>query len=83
MGEFQAMKQIGAHENIIQVIEFCEMAKIKINVKLSETIEYLALSFAENESLLDVLNERENKFSEKWVRYWFRQILKGIKHIHS
>ena len=22
-------------------------------------------------------------FPEKWVRFWFRQIVQGLKHIHS
>ena len=83
--EFLTMKAIGKHEHII---EFLECAK-EINRYFNDNyfgrttrITYLALEYAPNGNLLDYLNGKE-KVEEKWVRYWFRQILAGLKHIKS
>jgi serine/threonine protein kinase len=41
----------------------------------------LALKFAQNESILKYLmTDQSVNLAEKWVRYWFRQILAGLIH---
>lgn len=48
------------------------------------TISYLALEIASNKTLLEYLLKEANDYvEEKWVRYWFRQILAGMIHIRS
>jgi serine/threonine protein kinase len=43
----------------------------------------LALEFAQNKTLLDYLMTKPGQIEEKWVRYWFLQILAGLKHIRD
>ena len=66
-----------------KLVEFGSMAERTQNKTQSQTLSYLAFSHAENGSLYQVLNFKGKLFSENWVRYWFRQMLEGLKHIHS
>ena len=74
------MKAIGSHPNIIECVEFADNVK-----RVQEGIgidagEYLAMEFALNGSLVDyVLYKNEILIGEKWARYWFKQILAGLK----
>jgi serine/threonine protein kinase len=76
------MKAIGKHKQIIEYVEFAN--------KFSESSEhkfkgnsYLALKYAQNKTLLDYLMSKKGMIEEKWVRYWFLQILKGLQHINN
>ncbi len=70
------MKLIGSHNSIIRYFELGEKNEKIIS---SETdykfITYLALEYAANNSLQNYLSSREELLDEKWVRYWFRQIV--------
>jgi serine/threonine protein kinase len=47
-------------------------------------INYLALEFALNKTLLEYLiHQKEGYVEEKWVRFWFRQILSGLGHMRT
>ena len=50
-----------------------------------EITSYLALEYADNKDLLGyLLNQTETEFvQEKWVRYWFRQILAALIHMRT
>ena len=77
------MKNIGSHDHLVKMIEYGPMAeRALVYSKIKEKSSYLALSYAENGALIEVLNRRKEVFPERWVRYWFRQIVQGLKHIH-
>jgi serine/threonine protein kinase len=81
--EFSSMKAIGKHPHIIEYLECAKEINRFFNEEMKVArISYLALEYAPNGNLLDYLNCKE-KIEEKWVRYWFRQILAGLKHIKS
>ncbi len=83
MSEFQVMKTIGKHENLIEYIEFGEEFTTSEGSILKGKC-YLALEYANNKTLLDYLLTKSSGFvHEKWVRYWFLQIYKGLYYIRS
>jgi len=48
------------------------------------TSNYLALEFASNKNLVEYLMHHPNRFvEEKWVRYWFKQMLNGLIHMKN
>jgi serine/threonine protein kinase len=47
-----------------------------------DAVQYLALEFALNKTLLDYLMAKPQT-GDQWSRYWFKQILKGLKHINQ
>ena len=82
MSEFQVMKTIGKHESLIEYIEFGE----EFTTSEESTLKgkcYLALEYATNKTLLDYLMSKPGMVHEKWVRYWFLQIFKGLYYIRS
>ena len=42
---------------------------------------YIALEFAENGTLLDYFLYKNSRISEKWLRFWFKQVLSGLQYI--
>lgn len=74
------MKTIEKQENIIGYIEFADTFISHFN---TEGQSYLALEYASNKTLLDYLMSKQGIVEEKWVRYWFLQVLKGLKHINK
>jgi serine/threonine protein kinase len=81
------MKAIGKHENIIEYIELgSNIERIFVSTNELKIINYLALEYAVNKTLLEYLIHQiddDDFVSEKWVRYWFRQILAGLIHMRS
>jgi serine/threonine protein kinase len=77
------MKAIGKHKNIIEYIELgSNIKRIFVLTNELKIINYLALEFAANKTLLSYLQSKnQGPLSEKWVRYWFRQILAGLIHM--
>jgi serine/threonine protein kinase len=74
--EFEVMKNIGRHKNIINYIELGK--DFIAQPPVIEGIFYLALEYASNKTLCDYLNSMEGYLDEKWVRYWFCQIFEGL-----
>ena len=68
------MKAIGKHPNIIEYIEFGkDMDRFLVEPGKMKAVNYLALDFAVNKTLLEYLIHQKKGFvAEKWVRYWFR-----------
>lgn len=63
------------HENVIQMIEYHP-----------EQPEYIAITFAKAKSLLLFLLSPFGKNltqNEKWTRYFFKQVIQGLSHIHE
>jgi serine/threonine protein kinase len=67
----------------VNLVEYIEYGKdIKSDNKNLNGKNYLALELAENGSLLNYfLSKKDKNFSEKWLRYWFKQVLRGLIHI--
>jgi serine/threonine protein kinase len=42
---------------------------------------YIALEFAENGNLIDYFDYKKACISEKWLRFWFKQVLSGLQYI--
>ena len=78
------MKEIGKHPNIVEFIEFGKEAERKISKISQETIicSYLAMEYVENNALFQVLRNTKDSelmnYKEKWIRYWFRQMVEGL-----
>ena len=83
MQEFLTLKAIGKHPHIIEYIEYGKRAERvrSINGGQFDYVSYLALELAMNKTLLDYLLSRSRPIGEKWTRYWFLQILSGLKHM--
>ena len=42
---------------------------------------YIALEFAENGNLIDYFKIRNTWIPEKWLRFWFKQVISGLQYI--
>ena len=79
--EFEVMKNIGRHKSLINYIELGK--DFTAEPPAINGTFYLALEYASNKTLYDYLSSWGDYLDEKWVRYWFLQILKGLQHIKS
>jgi serine/threonine protein kinase len=72
--EFKVMKAIGKHQHIIEYIELGKsIDRFFVETGENKIINYLALEFAVNKTLLEYLiYQKQGYVEEKWVRYWFR-----------
>jgi serine/threonine protein kinase len=75
--EFNVMKAIGKHPHLIEYIEYAQNVQ-RVRDTGIDGVSYLALELAINKTLLDYLMTKPGHMSEKWTRFWFRQILLGL-----
>ncbi|TNV78194.1 hypothetical protein FGO68_gene3599 [Halteria grandinella] len=70
--EFYVLEKLGYHPNIVRLIEFQQQEPC-----------YMALEYAKGQSLISYLKQSENTMNEKWVRYFFKQIISAMEHMHD
>ncbi len=68
------------HENLIKYYEYAENVQRFQHTGVN-TVQYLALKHY-SATLLDYLMGAKPQTEDQWGRYWFRQILNGLKHIN-
>ncbi|TNV72543.1 hypothetical protein FGO68_gene4762 [Halteria grandinella] len=71
--EYHVMNDVGRHPNIIEMIEFNPASPF-----------YMATHFAKAKCLYSYLAEMKAgvTYQEKWSRYFFRQVIEGVLHLH-
>ena len=83
------MEQIGKNLSIIKFYRFDPDAKVYLEELTEPTQCYLATEYAKGGNLMDVVIrfyynlDSEIFLIERFVRKLFRQIMKGVKHIHE
>jgi serine/threonine protein kinase len=81
--EFEAMRAIGKHEHLIEYKEYAQNFQSPLRNVDVDVTSYLALEIAINKNLFDYLVASKDYLSEKWTRFWFKQILQGLYHINQ
>eukprot|EP01084_Bolivina_argentea_P002614 4842_1 len=72
ISEIKIHNALPKHENIIQFIKYFDD---KNNV-------YILLEMCTNETLMELIN-KQNKLNENEVKFFIKQIINGIKFLHS
>ena len=72
--EYCVMDALGSHVNLIKMIEYTEKEPC-----------YMALQFAKAKCLFNYLATMNatNTQNEKWARYFFKQIVTALAHMHE
>lgn len=70
------------HLNVLNVIEPTKQGKIQNSDGTTKDVLYVVLELAKGGELFDYLMET-GKFGEKLSRFYFKQMIEGIEHIHS
>jgi serine/threonine protein kinase len=71
-----------SHLNVLNVIETCKEGKIEKEDGSLKDVLYVVLELAQGGELFDYVMET-GKLQEAHARFYFRQMIDGIKHIHD
>jgi len=81
MNEVEKLSSLN-HAYVLNVIETCKEGKLEKADGRVKDVLYVVLELAQGGELFDFLMET-GKFGEKLARYYFRQMIEGIHHIHA
>lgn len=72
--EYFVFETVGVHTNVIEMIEYHQQSP-----------EYMAMGFAKAKCLQGYLCTfaKDNTKNERWARYFFRQVINGLSHVHE
>lgn len=79
--EVQTMMNLD-HPNIVNCLGYEESATLKKQNGTEKDVLYIALELATGGELFDFI-ATTGKFSEPVARYYFKQLIEGLDHIHS
>ena len=68
------------HENIVNYVDLSMCAMMQRPGKQSKQVAYIVMELLER-ALFDVLSKGDG-FSERHCRYFFKQLLHGLYHLH-
>ncbi|CRK95582.1 CLUMA_CG009043, isoform A [Clunio marinus] len=71
--EYEIIKKCQGHPNIVDVKDYFK----------NEKFEYLVMEYLEGGDLFEFINRQKCYLEEQAVKLYFRQILEGVKFIHS
>jgi len=69
------------HRFIINILSKAKEGVIKYDDGREKTVIYVVLELATGGLLFDYISET-GKFRERLTRYYFRQMIEGVHHIH-
>ena len=72
--EYEVYEAIGSHPNILSMIEYHPLDPI-----------YMATEYAKAKCLYHYLSFMSGAHTqtERWARYYFKQIINGLVHLHN
>lgn len=68
------------HENVLEMIE-CGKGTYKKEGKPDREVTYIVLELAEGGEVFDYV-ANSGRFEERVARYFFKQFLEGLDHVH-
>lgn len=81
MNEVEKLSKL-QHLNVLNVIEPTKKGKVESSDGSTKDVLYVVLELAKGGELFDYLMET-GKFGEKLSRFYFKQMIEGIEHIHN
>ncbi len=80
--EVESMQKI-RHPNVLQIHAANNKGVLVRPGKKDKTCVYIVIEIAENAELFDFISEPERGFPEKIARFYFVQLINGLKEIHD
>lgn len=80
--EVESMQKI-KHTNVLQIHAANNKGVLVRPGKKDKTCVYIVIEIAENAELFDFISEPEKGFPEKIARFYFIQLINGLKAIHD
>lgn len=84
--EYEHLTKIGRHPFLIEALEFRPWQETVYGGDIGKSgfSSSIAFEFLPNKDLMGyLLAQKCSTTDERWVRYWFRQLVQGLRQIHK